>query len=232
MYDQAGSNGETACKTGVRVAIQRDYLQRIIEQFGRALARILTKRAKASYEDLRVHIELACRENTGLDYPLAVDLLMPRLLDMLEAGSSARPHRYLILGDLLQLDGWLLRENDEIGASDERLVRAIWMYLHGTRSPYEVIAGECVENLAALVEELPSRALPHELKRKLVDHFEDIGAFVRAERLLFDLTDTNDPAMIRRGRAFYEHLVKLSRETLEAGGLTREEARRGLARMQ
>lgn len=214
------------------MAIQRDYLQRIIEQFGRALARILAKRNKASYEELRVHIELACRENTGLDYPLAVDVLMPRLLDMLNVGKAARPHRYLILGDLLQLDGWLLREDDEIGASDERLVRAMWMYLCGTGSTYEDIAAECVEKLATLVEELPCATLPVDLKRKLVDHFEQVGGFAHAERLLFDLTDTNDAAMIKRARAFYEHLVKLPQETLEAGGLSQEEARRGLARMQ
>ena len=214
------------------MAIQRDYLQRIIEEFGQALVKMLAKRRKATYDDLRIQIELACRECTGMDYPLAAQVPIKQLLDICKLAESARPHRYLMLGDLLQFDGWLMRENGDEAAAGGRHVRALWMYLAGTQSRYPEIACECEEKVAALAEGLDRKLIPRELKERLVDHFERVGRFAFAERFLFDLTDTNDPAMLKRARSFYEHLVALPDEALEAGAISREEAQRGLARVK
>ncbi|MCK6475060.1 MAG: DUF6483 family protein [Planctomycetes bacterium] len=65
----------------------------------------------------------------------------------------------------------------------------------------------------------------------MLEYFEAAGRYQRAERLLLDLTDTNDPAMLCLGAGFYERIALLPDEALHAGGLARADVERGRKRM-
>ena len=65
-------------------------------------------------------------------------------------------------------------------------------------------------------------------------HYERIGAYARAEDILFILLEEqpDNPALISEAKLFYERLPRQSDTALEEGNLPREEVKEGFAEIQ
>lgn len=72
--------------------------------------------------------------------------------------------------------------------------------------------------------------LPPSLLRRLLTFYEEAGQYAHAEDMLYALRDA-EPGEVTRAEAvaFYERLLKLPDETLEAANLPRAEVEEGLA---
>ncbi len=213
------------------MTIHRDYIQRIIEEFGQGLARMLSKRDESTYEQMQMRIELACRANTGIDYVLVKEIPHEKLFGVLRMGATVRPYRYRMLGDLLALDGYLLREEARIEEAQQREALALRMFLTEIADSGDESLEDCLAAIEDLIQTTPHRDLPRDLQIELFEHFERHKRFALGEKILYDLTDANDPEMRQRAWDFYHRLLGYEDEDLLAGGLTREEVVRGIARL-
>jgi hypothetical protein len=68
----------------------------------------------------------------------------------------------------------------------------------------------------------------------LIQHYERIGNFAKAEDTLFALLDSDpgNPAIIEFGIAFYHRILNESNDLLESGNLPRSEAEDGLRELE
>lgn len=212
--------------------LEHDYIRRMIERFGQALAKFLDPRKEdVTYDDFLYRLELTCYDCTGLDYQIAREMPAEELLKLLRPGEAIHPHRYLVIGDLLCLDAVALRQEGREEDAERRHEHALCLFAAGARLAHPGLETDFAGKLDALLAEQEGRALPRHVGRSLLEYFEAAGKYQRAERLLFDLTDTNDPEMLRLGAGFYERLALLPDEALHAEGLVRADVERGRRRM-
>ena len=81
-----------------------------------------------------------------------------------------------------------------------------------------------------LRDALSDYVLPDGTSEMLVRYYEQIGAYAKAEDVLYDFLDTTEDCerVTDIGIGFYERLLDLSDAQLEAGGLPRDEVHAGL----
>ena len=89
-------------------------------------------------------------------------------------------------------------------------------------------------SIAALTTPLASYRLPQETNARLLQYYEQVGAYAQAEDVLYALLADapDDPTLRALGRAFYQRLLRQPDACLIAGNLPRDEVQEGLARLQ
>ncbi len=155
--------------------IRKDYLERLIEQFAQALARILKARQEARYEDALRLIREAARTALGMEYgPLT----------MVDAASTARmlgdPERVGVLARLVALLGVVLLAGGVAGGAGDRFRLGLELLLEARALGWRV-EGEGAEALATLRARVDPGA-PSERYRGLLARARGAGLKERRAR--------------------------------------------------
>ena len=213
--------------------IRRDYILRMIEEFVRALARINAAKQKQSWDQARQEIEQELKQLFGGSF------------EQIENSSETE-----ILGRLIETDpafvvkekaaflATLLKEAGDVALGKGDLDRARALYLKGFNlllgllnrgDIYEI--PEYSPNVDSFLQVLGDAPFPLNTLANLMQHFERIGDFARAENVLFEMAETNDFAgeLRRFGISFYDRLLARTDEQLVSGGLPRAEVESGRA---
>lgn len=93
---------------------------------------------------------------------------------------------------------------------------------------------EFVPKVEMLHEQLREVPLPLRTQAALWRHYERIGAYSKAEDVLYSLLEAepNNAALISEAKLFYERLLRQSDKALEAGNLPREEVASALSELR
>jgi hypothetical protein len=93
---------------------------------------------------------------------------------------------------------------------------------------------EYVPRLEQLVEALRRESLPLEIQAALMQHYERVGEFAKAEDALFAMIETepSHDGLGEFGLQFYERLLRQPDATLEAGNLPRDEVQASMAELK
>ncbi|MEE2787617.1 MAG: DUF6483 family protein [Myxococcota bacterium] len=197
---------------------RQDVLLRQIEQFAAALARI---KASSSGEPIDLHDEFEAVAANYLETTFRS--LLTTQLTHLTLNHS--PLEVAMAADLIAAHLFLGREDD--GAMVITTSRAIALYRYAFEQDRSLVGHP---TRAARVDRLLGLASSrHNLATAIHGFyiFEYIGRFDRAEDRLFELIDRAWTEVNVHGRQFYGRLLALSDETLEQGGLPRQEVIQG-----
>ena len=216
--------------------IRRDYILRMIEEFIRALVRMRGLKKAGRWDE-------AAR---------AVDLEFKKLLD---GGASAvmQLSEKELLAQLSQNDGTadmrekafvvaaLLSEVGEIADAQGRVEEGRKSYLKALHLVLETLAHgeagelpEFVPKVEMLMQALQPTELPPRTQAMLMQHYERVGEFAKAEDALFALfeAEPDRDRVVEFGIAFDQRLFAQSDSALAAGNLPRKEAEEGLAELR
>jgi len=212
--------------------IRRDYILRMIEEMGAALAQIRALRRSGRADAARRMVDAECEKLAAMGVVGIVALSETELLARVSEGQFAHTVHLRTLAVVT-----LLREAAEIANGQERTEEAREIYLKALHLLLGVLsqddpAGfpEFVPGVEAIVTGLQDQPLPVQTLAMLMRHYEATGQFAKAEDALFSILDARgaDPEVIGFGRAFYERLLRRSDASLVAGNLPRGEAEQGL----
>lgn len=217
--------------------IQHDYLLRLIEEFTRALARIAELR-RVGPEAAAPAVDRELQQLLSLPRADLVRLsTMELLARIIRTGTALEARvRMFYLVSLLKEDGDLATAAGDAEAGRASHIKALRL-LFDLQSPSE--AGEApqfvpgVEALAGALE-AGAAPLPEDVQAGLMQHYERLGDFGRAEDALFGLLGTGpvSPEALAFGTAYYRRLLEHNDTTLIRGRLPREEVLTGLAELQ
>jgi hypothetical protein len=134
----------------------------------------------------------------------------------------------------------LLKEAGDAAAAENHTDESRAFYLKGLDLLLSSVAGvgsempEFVPGLEVFLASLADAPLPAWTQAALMHHYEQSGAFAKAEDALFDLLDTapGSGEAIDFGMAFYERLLGRTDEALVNGNLPRAELEAGLAELR
>ena len=211
--------------------IRRDYIVRMIEEMGRALAQIRALRQGGRAEAARQMVDAECEKLAAMGVTGIVGLSETELLARVSEGQYAQTVHLRTLGVVS-----LLREAAEIASGEDRTEEAREIYLKALHLLLGVLsqddpAGfpEFVPGVEAIVTALQDQPLPVQTLVLLMRHYEESRQYAKAEDALFSLLDTMgaDSEIIGFGRAFYERILRRSDAALLAGNLPRKEAEQG-----
>jgi hypothetical protein len=212
---------------------QRDYILRIAEQVGRALARVLYQKQEEDYQGAHEFIEEQFRQMLGMGGGFVHSAPEETLLAMLTSMGALDTEKCWLLATLLKADGEVYEAQENENDSYYCYLKALNLFLAVLTSDGELHRLDPVPEVEGLLYKLSSYELPNSTKAQLFRYFEQTGSFANAENTLYELLDA-DPGnkeVIEDGQAFYRRLLRQSDAALAAGSLTRDEVEDGLMKL-
>ena len=216
--------------------IRRDYLLRMIEEFIQMLSRIKSLKREQLWQEASVSVEQEFHKLIETGALNAARLSDTELLAKLIKGEPTQAVREKTL--LLTA---LFKEAGDLAVAQNRPEEGRLLYLKGLDLLLELLARDeplehpdFVPRLDAFLVALQDFALPFQTQARLMQYYERIGEFAKAEDCLFAMIESEpaDPGLVEFGIAFYQRLRGHSNAALAAGNLPRQELEAGLLELK
>lgn len=214
--------------------LKQDYILRLIEQVGKAFARLMD-RAKTEKPAV-VHQELddALKDLTGLSFEVLDSLPLPSILTILDSHADPDPARLLAIAECSFVRAQLADETGQANTAFRARVTSLTLYLEALALfRHEAVAG-AEKRAESLLLDLESVELPQETVVRLFRFRAITGRFADAENVLFDMIERrpSDQSLIEEGRRFYQSLLDMHDAVLENGNLPRSEVIESLGELE
>ncbi|NRF91485.1 hypothetical protein HQN89_10685 [Paenibacillus frigoriresistens] len=217
---------------------KRDYFMRQIEQMTVVLHRILFNKEHIPLEDAQQQLDEASRHLLGLNIRSLQALSSKDILELLSYHGSVDTAKALVLSDMFVGHGDLLQQHEQTDEVYHAYLKSVDLLLHLSLSPevepMDEVNDEIKSRLNQSMERLQGWIIPEEIKRLLFAHYEKQGNYAKVEDVLFHyMEDHPDRSVVlEQGVIFYEKLMAMDEELLQAGNFSKEEALDGLRIMK
>ena len=212
--------------------IRRDYILRMIEEFAQALRQLQASKQRLHWDEADTLLEAELKRLAGEGRSRLLLMSETELLaQILKNGPTHLVReKVFMLASLFQEAGDLAVRQDRLREGRACYLRALHLILDPLAKADEAEVPEFVPKVQILREALRDSPLPPEVEAALMQHYERMSQFDKAEDCLFALfeADPENEAIVSFGIAFYERLSRHSDKALEAGGLPRTEVEEGL----
>ncbi len=211
--------------------INKDYILRMAEKFGRALAIILRLREYNKHEEALIYADDLLLQMTGLTSGFINSVSEDMLIQAISPLGMLNVDKCLWIAVLLKSEGEIYEELGNSNESYYRYLKSLNLYL------LALFSEPTLEDMQADIDELLNKLADYELpigtKEKLFRYFEHIGAYDKAENTLFEIIEPNtaNVGFVGLGAAFYRRLLLKSDAELQKGNLSREEVEEGLTQL-
>jgi len=214
--------------------INKDYILRLAEQFGRTMAILLRLRERDQHEEALIYIDDLFLKYLGLTSRFINSLPEERLLQTLSPMEIVNVHACLWAGVLLKAEGDIFEAQENSTESYYRYHKALYLLLAALLHDPAIAEADLTINVAELLAKLEEYELSQPIKQQLFSYYELMGNYAQAEDILFDALETGEhnPALIERGEEFYRRLLLKSNADLSAGNFSKEEAEEGLEQLK
>lgn len=212
--------------------IRRDYILRMLEEFFEVLSRIRALQNEEKWQEAARTSEEEFQELLGMGAGEILRLSETELLARLIRGEPTQAVREKTL-----MVATLLKEAGDIAAGKGDSAESLSYHLKGLHLLLGVLAREepfdCpafVPRVEAFLAALGDFVLPLSTQGMLMQHYERLGEFAKAEDALFAIleADPTNPAVLEFGVLFYRRLASQSDDALQQGNLPRAEVEAGL----
>lgn len=216
--------------------MNRDYILRMAEQLGRQLAIILRLRKFDRNEEALIYIDELMLKMTGMTSRFADSLPEDTLLQALSPMGKLNVESCLWMAVLLKTEAEIYEQMGKTKESYYRYVKALHLLITALLNEPLPEETEFQEDATTLLQRLEEYDIPDSTKTLLFTYYERMGHYAKAEDTLFELLESADTArrsqLIEQGEAFYARLLVKSRTDLQAGNLSHEEVKEGLAQLR
>ena len=213
---------------------QRDYILRIAEEFGRALAQVLYNRQIQDYAAAHKLVDEQCKQAFGMGIGFMRSVPDETLISMLTSFDTLDTEKCWLLAILLKAEGDIYQDQGNASESYYSYVRSLNLVLEVLLRDTTMNGAATVPELEELLSRLSVYELPSRTRLLLFRYFDHTGKYARAEDVLFEMLEAGDPGgdLHTQGIAFYQRLKRKSNAELSAGNFSREEVKEGLSRLE
>jgi hypothetical protein len=216
--------------------IRRDYILRMIEEFLQVLARISSLKKGQLWREADEAIDTEFKRLVDGGTQTVSQLSETEILAKLIRGEPTQSvhHKTLLLTTLLKEAGDLAMAQDRLAESRTCYLKAMNLLLETLARAEALDFPEFVPKVEVLANDLSDSPLPLNTQVRLMEHYERIGEFGKAEDALFAVLESepNEPKLLDFGIIFYQRLKSQSDTALSAGNLPRAELEAGLAELE
>ncbi len=209
-----------------------DYILRMIEQFGAIIRHLLGLYRDGKSPLLRMAIDNAYRDRLGLGSEQVGRMSDQQLLALLRFHSQGIDWWWegAYLAALLATEARLLADDDAADAAAQRALLALQVVVEcGLAAPEPL--PEYAPAYTDLLALLRDYDIPTPTLAALMTLCERIGDLASSEDVLHELLAREPLRWLATARAFYLRMLERSDDELQQAGLSRAEARDGLAEL-
>jgi len=215
--------------------MNKDYILRMFERFGRALAIILQLRKSNKQEEALIYIDDLFLQTTGFTSSFVNSASEEMLLQMISPLGILNVQKCVWIALLLKEEGEIYVEMGNEDESYYRFLKSLYFFLEAAKHGDEARDIDVPSAIEYALSALEAFELPQKIKIKLLNYYDAAGQYARA-RDMFDGVVSEEggsiePEFIEQGRAFFARLRDRSDESLRAGGLSRVEVEEGLEKL-
>ena len=213
---------------------QRDYILRIAQEFGSALAQVLYNRQIKDYAAAHKLIDDQSKQAFGMGIGFMRSVPEDTLLSMLTSFDTLDTEKCWLLAILLKAEGDIYEDQGNASESYYSYIRSLNLFLEvlllGTTSSDRSIVPE-IDDLRSRLSDYD---LPMRTRLLLFRYFDHVHEYAKAEDLLFEMLETSgsDEDILAYGASFYQKLLKKNDATLSADHFSREKAIAGLSQLE
>lgn len=214
--------------------VNKDYILRLAESFGRTLSIILGLRKFNKNEEALIYIDDVFLKTVGLTSGFINSLPEDMLVRAFSPMGQLNIESCLWAAVLLKAEGEIYEEMGNANESYYRYVKALHLFLAAlTREP-SIQDTDLHMQTTTLLDRLAGYDLPTSTKRLLFAYYEHFGQYNKAEDTLFEMLETAqaDQAIFEHGRAFYARLQARSDDDLLISNFSRDEIKEGLEHLE
>ena len=214
--------------------VNKDYILRMAEKFGRALAIILHLRQYNKHEEALIYADDLLLQMTGLTSSFINSVSDEMLIQAISPLGMLNVDKCLWIAVLLKAEGEIYEEMGNDNESYYRYLKSLGLYLLALSREATMQDATFFSDIEELLNKLEDYELPLSMKEKLFPYYEHIGKYDKAENVLFEVleVDTANTALFERGLAFYKRLRTKNDADLLLGNLSRDEVEEGLAQFE
>ncbi|HVV71707.1 MAG TPA: DUF6483 family protein [Verrucomicrobiae bacterium] len=216
--------------------IRRDYLLRMIEEFIAMLSRLASLKRGQMWEQASEVIEQEFQRVLGAGADDVLKLSETELLAHLLKGepTQAVQQKIFIAARLLAEAGEAAAARGCQEESRAFHLKALNLLLDTFPEGDSVDAPAYVPKVEGLLTALAGSPLPPQSQLRLMQHYESLGEFAKAEDMLFALIEPEplEPGLVQFGLQFYRRLEGKTDAALSAGNLPRPEVEAGAAELR
>ena len=218
--------------------VNKDYILRLAEHFGRELAIIIGLRQRNQHQESLYAIDEMLLRTTGFTSGLINTTSEEMLLNLLAPLGKLNVEKCLWIIVLLNEEGesYLALERPDDGYY--RYLKSLNLTLELLLRGYDVRDIDLMAFAETLLNKLADYEIPAQTREKLSQCYEQAGWYARAEDVLFEMIedesipDAEARQITTYGKAFYQRLLSKSNADLQAGNLSRAEVQEGLAALE
>ncbi len=207
--------------------IRQDYILRMIGEFIRVLSRISSLKSGQLWQQAGEVIDDEFERMVGTGAPAVLQVSDTELLAKVIQGEPTQAVHYKIrmLSRLLQEAGDVAMAQDRTEEGQACYLKGLNLLLGSLETSDTPAFPDFVPTVEAFVIALKGVALPLATQARLMQHYESVEAFARAEDMLASMLEAapNEPRLLDLGLAFYRRLASRSDSALRAGNLPRAE---------
>lgn len=214
--------------------INKDYILRIAERFGRELAIILGLRELDKAEEALIYIDDLFLKTVGLTSRFINSLSEETLLKTFSPMGVINVESCLWAALFLKVEGEIYESQGNTTESYYRYLKSLYLFLTVLLQEQIPDDTNIYGDTEELIKKLDDYELPALTKQKLFAYYEHLGMYAKAEDILFELLEatTNQSELLASGHAFYTRLLARSNTDLIAGNFSRDEAEEGLRQLK
>lgn len=205
---------------------------RMIQQLSGFVAGLLKMRQQGEPARAIEVIGDAYGRFAGLNASLVHAISEEDLVNLLRARGGLDTEKSWALAELLREEALAYDDLGQTAEAEPRFVKSLRLYLEVVATADDLPAMFSVAGLDAVIERVADIDLPSSTFEKLLAFLVETRQFDRAENVAVWNLEWPDPDGRRHERAvgFYEDLLRMPDEVLEAGGLPHAEVVEGLGR--
>ncbi len=171
---------------------QRDYILRIAEEFGRALAQVLYNRQIKDYAAAHKLIDDQCKQVFGMGIGFMRSVPEETLLSMLTSFDTLDTEKCWLLAILLRAEGDTYQDQGNASESYYSYIRSLNLVLEVLLLETTSTGRSIVPELEDLLSRLSDYELPIRTKLLLFRNFDHAHEYARAGDLLFEMLEVCD----------------------------------------
>jgi hypothetical protein len=214
--------------------INKDYILRIAERFGRELAILLHLRQRNQFEEALIRVDDLYLNSLGLTIGFVNSISEEVLLTLISPLGALDSEKCVWVAILLKVEGDIYDDQDKSDEAYYRYLKSLFFYIEVSLHNTDLDGLNIVQEIENILDKLEEYELPLKTKNQLFRYYERMGHYDKAEDMLFEIAraKADDYHMLAPGTIFYERLLQKTHSDLAAGNLSREEAKEGLVELQ
>jgi hypothetical protein len=210
--------------------LSKDYLIRLIQQATAVFARIVGLKQSGQYQEALLVIDQTLEQLLGMKSEFIKTMEDESLYQILSTNGTMDSEKLKYIAALFREEGDIYHAQNQTSQGNTSYIRSLGHYLTLNSIVDQDTASEYSKPIEELMQKISAPLLPNDVLWKIFCFWENEKRYGKANEIIVELAGRPEGRSDTKREmiTFYERLLEKTPKELAAGGITREQIKKGL----